>query len=202
MFTPMMDAADWDRILVADFSAERARLGETNVMCLGRRPAAGHTWLRRNELAVLLVTRQMVFAARRGPRVLPGPERMIVVAVPSAGDATRGLPLRSQAFSAIAASSCPSAAADAPSIVASLLRKPASTRSASAEIKVFLAARFLWTQSAASSADWSWPRSTSSRSRNAADCSGPRMIRGRRTAFSLRRKATGADGLSSGARAG
>ena len=57
MQVAMMDAADWDRILVADFSAERAGLGETNVMCLGRRPAADHTWLRRNEPAVLLVTK-------------------------------------------------------------------------------------------------------------------------------------------------
>ena len=65
------------------------------------------------------------------------------------------------------------------SIVASFSRKPASTRSASAAISVFLAARFLWTQSAASSADWSWPRSASNCSRSAADCSGPRTVRGR-----------------------
>ena len=41
------------------------------------------------------------------------------------------------------------------SIVASFSRKPASTKSASASISAFLAARFLWTQSAASFADWS-----------------------------------------------
>src|SRR4029077_1666165 len=48
------------------------------------------------------------------------------------------------------------------SIVASFSRNPASTASASEVISVFLAARFLWTQSAASSADWSWSRSSGS----------------------------------------
>ena len=65
-------------------------------------------------------------------------------------------------------------------------QNPASTASASAVISVFLAARFLWTNLRASSADWSWSRSRSSLSRNAADCSEPRMVRVRRTAFSLR----------------
>ena len=114
-------------------------------------------------------------------------------------------------------SDCSSPVVDADSIVASLSRKPASTRSASASVSVFLRERFLWTQSAASSADWSWPMSASNCSRTAADCSGPSMVRAGRTAFSLRATAIVADvadaadvadkadvagGLSSGALAG
>ena len=44
-----------DAILVADLAAERARLGEANVMRFARRPAADNAGLRGYELAVLLV---------------------------------------------------------------------------------------------------------------------------------------------------
>ena len=50
-----MEPADWDRVFVADLSAERARLGEANVMRLGRRAAADDAGLSGDELAVLLV---------------------------------------------------------------------------------------------------------------------------------------------------
>ncbi len=50
-----MKAADGDRVFVADLAAERARLGEANVMGLARCPAADDAWLRGYELAVLLV---------------------------------------------------------------------------------------------------------------------------------------------------
>ena len=51
----MMEATDWNNVLVADFSAERARLGEAEVMRLAWRPAADHAGLRCDELAMLLV---------------------------------------------------------------------------------------------------------------------------------------------------
>src|SRR5271166_7177853 len=50
-----METADRHRVLVADLSTERARLGETNVMRCGRHPAAVDAWLRGDEFAVLLV---------------------------------------------------------------------------------------------------------------------------------------------------
>jgi hypothetical protein len=50
-----MESADWDGVFVADFSAERTRLGEANVMRLGGRPAADDTGLRGDVLAVLLI---------------------------------------------------------------------------------------------------------------------------------------------------
>src|SRR5271165_2652988 len=51
----VMEATDGDRVLVADFSAERARLGEANMMRLARPPAADDALLCGDELAVLLV---------------------------------------------------------------------------------------------------------------------------------------------------
>jgi hypothetical protein len=52
----VMEATDWNRIFIADFSAERARPGEAEMMRLARRSAAGQAGLRGDELAVLLVT--------------------------------------------------------------------------------------------------------------------------------------------------
>jgi hypothetical protein len=45
-----------DRVFVADFSAEGARLGEAKVMRLGGHPAADNAGLRGDELTVFLVT--------------------------------------------------------------------------------------------------------------------------------------------------
>jgi hypothetical protein len=50
-----MQPADGDCIFVADFSAERPRLGEANVMRFGGRPAADDAGLSGDELAVFLV---------------------------------------------------------------------------------------------------------------------------------------------------
>ena len=49
-----MDPADRDRVLIADFAAERARLGEANMMRFGRHSTADDARLRGDELAVLL----------------------------------------------------------------------------------------------------------------------------------------------------
>ena len=51
----MMKPADWDCVFVADLAAERARLGEANVMRFGRSPTANNAGLRGDELAVLLI---------------------------------------------------------------------------------------------------------------------------------------------------
>ena len=51
----MVEAADRNRVLVADLSSERARLGEADVMRLGGGPAADDAGLSGDELAVLLV---------------------------------------------------------------------------------------------------------------------------------------------------
>jgi hypothetical protein len=50
-----MKPTDWDRVLVADFSTERSRLGEADVMRLAWRPAADDARLRRDESAMFLV---------------------------------------------------------------------------------------------------------------------------------------------------
>jgi hypothetical protein len=51
----VMKSADGNRVFVADLAAERARLGEANVMGLGGCAAADDAGLRGDELAVLLV---------------------------------------------------------------------------------------------------------------------------------------------------
>ena len=51
----MMDAADWDRVLVADLTIERAGLSKANVVRFGGRAAAYDTGLRGDEFAMLLV---------------------------------------------------------------------------------------------------------------------------------------------------
>jgi len=50
-----MEPADWDCVFIADFAAERARLGEANVMRFGWGSAADDAGLGGDELAVLLV---------------------------------------------------------------------------------------------------------------------------------------------------
>lgn len=52
----MMDAADWDRVLVADLTIERAGLSKANVVRFGGRATADDAGSRGNESAVLLVT--------------------------------------------------------------------------------------------------------------------------------------------------
>src|SRR5271169_6664862 len=51
----MVDAADWNRVLVTDLAVERARLRKSDVMRFGGRAAAYDAGLRRDEFAVLLV---------------------------------------------------------------------------------------------------------------------------------------------------
>ena len=51
----VVDPAKRDGELVANFAAERPRLGKTQMVGIGRRPAADHAGLRRHELAVVLV---------------------------------------------------------------------------------------------------------------------------------------------------
>jgi hypothetical protein len=68
-----MDPADGDRIFVADLPAERAWLGEANMMRFRRRPAADNTGLTGDELAVLFVAQANglcvdATAARAKPR--------------------------------------------------------------------------------------------------------------------------------------
>jgi hypothetical protein len=183
-----MESADGDGVFVADLAAERARLGEANVMRLTRRPAADNAGLRGHELAVLLIAQRIVFPVMRR-RGAPGPEgRMMAAAAVSSVGARKGFST-GEAIPAAGADCGSASREEAASIAASLSRKPDSTLSASAAISVFLAARLAWTQSAASSADWSWPRLASNRSRNAADCSVARSSRAGRMGFSLPRGA-------------
>jgi hypothetical protein len=51
----VMEATDRNSVLVADLSAERARLGEAEMMRLAWSPPADHAGLRCDELAMLLV---------------------------------------------------------------------------------------------------------------------------------------------------
>jgi hypothetical protein len=136
-----------DRVFVAHLLGERAWLGKANVMRFGRCPAGYNARLCGHELAVVLVA--LANGLRRNAS---RPGRMTETAVESSTDTRSGLPLGSEAFPAVAASGCRCEAVEAASNDPSFSRKPASTRSASAAINVFLAPRFLWTQSAASSA--------------------------------------------------
>ena len=52
----VMDAAYRDGELVADLAAERPRLGKTQMVSIGRRPAAHYAGLRGHEFAVVLVS--------------------------------------------------------------------------------------------------------------------------------------------------
>src|SRR5271167_5193098 len=54
---PVMEAADGDRVFVADLTAQGARLGEANVVRFAWRPAAHNAGLRRDISAVLLVAK-------------------------------------------------------------------------------------------------------------------------------------------------
>ncbi len=52
---PVMEPADWDRILVADLATKGARLREANVMRFGGGTAANDAGLEGDKLAVLLI---------------------------------------------------------------------------------------------------------------------------------------------------
>ena len=190
-----MEAADGDGVFIADLAAESARLGEANVMRLARRAATDDAWLRGDVLAVLLVAQadglgRNATVVRAGG---PGQKNWV-----SGGVINRGGERffdRRIGFSASPDCDSSGRSADVELIVASLSRKRASTRSASAAISLFFAARFLWTQSAASSADWNWPRSASNRSLSAADCSGSRRLRAGRASSSVQRRSAEAPGF-------
>jgi len=51
-----MQSTDRDRVLVADLAAKRARLGEADMVRFAWRATANDARLRRDELAVLLVS--------------------------------------------------------------------------------------------------------------------------------------------------
>jgi hypothetical protein len=51
----VVETADRDCVFVADLASKRPRLGEANMMRLGRPPATNNTRLCGDELAVLLV---------------------------------------------------------------------------------------------------------------------------------------------------
>ena len=52
-----MEAADGNRVFVADLAAERTRLGEANVVCFARGPPAHDAGLGCDIFAVLLVAK-------------------------------------------------------------------------------------------------------------------------------------------------
>ena len=62
----MMCATDGDRVFVADLSSERAGLGKTKMVRVGRRAAAHDAGLAGHESGMLLVAQAMVFACARG----------------------------------------------------------------------------------------------------------------------------------------
>jgi hypothetical protein len=57
----VVQPADRDRVFVADLTAERAGLGETNVVGFGRRAATNDAGLRGDELAALLIAQANSF---------------------------------------------------------------------------------------------------------------------------------------------
>ena len=139
-----MDPADRDRVFVADLAAERAGLGEANVMRFGWRAAADDAGLCGDELAVLLVAQ--ADGLRRNataPDVAcPLPERASAAHLRSGIERLLdcekcGRSVGRRQRSASRAADCP------PSIVSSLSRKLASTVSASAGIRVFFAGEVL-----------------------------------------------------------
>ena len=51
----MVPATERDRILIADFAAERTALCKTQMVRIGRLATAQQTWMLRNELDVLAI---------------------------------------------------------------------------------------------------------------------------------------------------
>ena len=191
-----MQATDGDGVFIADLSAESARLGEANVVSFTGRPAAHNARLQGDELAVLLVAQAYGLRRNRAAAQFcrAGQGDWSCGGVFHRSKESR--PDERSGFQRRGADRGHSSRAPDASIVASLSRKPASTRSASASISVFLAPRFSWTQPAAWSADWSLTMSAIIWSRNAADGSGPRMVRAGLAGFSVRRGAFAPGGVA------
>jgi hypothetical protein len=108
--------------------------------CTGKFVKLRFAW--RRTCSALLSRSRMVLAATRRRRAL-APGKTIRAAGGSSIDAMKGVPLGSDASSAVAIG-CMSGPGYAASIVASRSRKLASTRSASATISVFFTVRRLW----------------------------------------------------------
>jgi hypothetical protein len=66
MEDPMMGPAQWDRIFIANPAAEGARLGESQMMGVGRPSAADQAWLRRHEPEMRAVAVAAWFADGEG----------------------------------------------------------------------------------------------------------------------------------------
>jgi hypothetical protein len=147
---PMVQPADRDCVSIAHLSAESTGLSKPNVMGLGWRAAAHNARLGRDELSVLLVAQANGFrrnATAPGASVIQGNCRRDCDCILNRSNKWL-LDLRFRIL-----------CRRRMQLLRTSRRRhldrcnPAST--ASAVINMFLAARFLWTQSAASSADWS-----------------------------------------------
>ena len=175
-----MQSTDRDRILVTDFAAERARLGEANMVRLAR--VCGHRLRRVEWRRTCSVPYRAggLFSLRRASGFWG---KMIGAAT----EASISSPICSLAVAEPSSAIEPagsSTEACVDWIDASLSLKALSTRSAAAAISVFLAGMFLWTQSAASSSDWSCATVASNCSRNVDDCSGSSVARAGRSDLS------------------
>ena len=151
----VMEPADRDRVFVADLAPQRARLSEPKVMGFRRRPAADHAGLHSDILAVLLVAQaNRLGGDAAGPAF--GLESLGSTDGFSTGEKKSSFPVKATSPVAASQLSLGSSVGSIPveaSIVASLSRNAASTRSACSVVRPFFAGRLLWAQSAASSLD-------------------------------------------------
>jgi hypothetical protein len=133
----VVQATHWNSVFVADLAAERARLGEANVVRFARHPAAYDTGPGREISAMLLVAK---------PNRLGGDATAAVIDRPLRRHPSHRFleSLRARRLDiVILCGACPSATASPSSSVKTLSRKLASTLSASVAINVFLTARFV-----------------------------------------------------------
>jgi hypothetical protein len=161
--------------LVAHLAAERARLRRAEVMGVRGLPGADQAGLRRDELAMCFVADAPRFADRKHAFVdaatdatARGAERIVGVQPRTRCRDMRqhsggsrwgllGVGVRKAPCPALDSRPQPVTGSPSPGRpspkTASFSRNPASTRSASAAVSVFLAGRLRWAQLAASSAD-------------------------------------------------
>jgi hypothetical protein len=147
---PTVQPADRDCVFIAHLSAESAGLSKPNVMGLGRRAAAHDAWLSPDELTVLLVAQANGFrrnATEPDASVIRGNRRRDCDCIFNHSD--KWLPNRRFGIFCRRRMQLFLTSGRRHLDRCELFSKSGFDLSASAVTSVFLAARFLWTQSAA-----------------------------------------------------
>jgi hypothetical protein len=185
-----MDTADRDRVLVADLAVEAHAVEQSE--CGALRLACGRRRCRVASRRICSALVSQTNGLRRNAKV-PNDCRFRSGRLGT----VKGSALFARRLVARIVNSLPRRSARLSSFDrGEPLSELASTVSASAGVRVFLAGRFLWTQSAASSADFRSLSSATSRSRSASDWSVASTILGALITLPFRLAADGAKGNS------